>query len=97
VLQRKTEATVSLVNRNDDGVDANTLPLILDPDQLKGGRIFCPTFVNTKYSASVSWLLKSAVPDSTYGASLAGHFRFCVLRPRDCAVSVPRHYSASLW
>ena len=44
VLQRKTEAKVSLIYRNDDGVDATTLPPILDPGQRKGGHIFCPTF-----------------------------------------------------
>ena len=29
--------------------------------------------------------------------SLAGHFRFCMPRPRRCAVFRPRHYSASRW
>ena len=44
VLQRKTEATVSLVYRNDDGVDASTQPPISYPDQQKRGQVFCPGF-----------------------------------------------------
>jgi len=35
---------VSLVYRNDDGVDADTLPPRLFPDQQKQGQVFCPGF-----------------------------------------------------
>jgi hypothetical protein len=45
VLQQKTEAGgVSLVYRNDDGVDASTLPSIPYPDQRKQGHVVCPGF-----------------------------------------------------
>jgi hypothetical protein len=34
--------------------------------------------------------------DPVDAVSLAGNLRFCLRRPHGCAVSVPRHYSASL-
>jgi len=40
ILKRR----VSLIYRNDDGVDASTLPPIIHPDQRKVGHIFCPNF-----------------------------------------------------
>ena len=117
-LQRNTEARVSLVYRNDDGVNASTGSTVVrvdeadsiarQPDRLaKSGAIRLPHFsrissqitwhgaVNTEYPATASWPSESAVPDSTDGASLAWHVGFRMLRPRGCAVSVPRHYSAS--
>jgi hypothetical protein len=44
VLQQNTEAGVSLVYRNDDGVDAVTLSPIPYPDQWKRGQVSCPGF-----------------------------------------------------
>jgi len=44
VLQRKTEAKVSLIYRNDDGVDVSTLSPIPCPDQRKRGHVFSPSF-----------------------------------------------------
>ena len=35
---------VSLVDRNDDGVDISTLPPIPHLDQRKPGQVFCPGF-----------------------------------------------------
>ena len=44
MLQRIAEAGVSLIYRNDDGVDASTLPAIPRPDQQKQGHVFSPGF-----------------------------------------------------
>ena len=44
MLQREAEARVSLVYRNDDGVDANTLPPRPSSDQPKQGQVLCPGF-----------------------------------------------------
>jgi hypothetical protein len=42
-------------------------------------------------------LPKSTLPARADNVSLAGHLQIRTCRPRGCAVSVPRHYSATLW
>ena len=78
VLRRNTEAGVPLVYRNDDGVDARTLPWIPCPDQRKRGHVFCPGFFphfvanrpEYSYQQEVPW--HSILPAQVGGA---GEFR----------------------
>ena len=109
VLQRNTEAGVSLVYRNDDGVDASTLPPIPYPYQRKRGHVFSPGFsrislqiaqecsYQRRYPGTALRLVESMGLETADHLSLAENFRFCLCRPYSCAVSVPRHYSASHW
>lgn len=66
-----------MVYRNDDGVDASTLPPILDPDQRKGGHVFCPGFFphlvanrpECSYKQGEAWHSILSALVSTAGAS----------------------------
>jgi hypothetical protein len=69
-LQRITEAGVSLLYRNDDGVDGSTLPPIPNPDQRKRGHVFCAGFLPNlganrpeySYEQGVPWYSTSLGP-----------------------------------
>ena len=77
-----------------------TLPPIPYPDQWKPGQVFCPGFFphfvanrpECDRQRRIPWY--STSPDRSRRArcapldvSLAGHLRFCLLRPLSCAVS----------
>ncbi len=109
VLQQNAEASLPLVYRNDDGVDAVTLPPITSSGQRKRGQVFCPGFCphfvanrpECRYQQGEAW--HSILP-AQVGA--AGESRSRITRrelvqigqiPRCCWFRAPRHYSASPW
>ena len=106
VLQRNAKAGVSLVYRNDDGVDASTLAPIRYSYQRKRGHVFCPGFsphsvqiaqnavVDKEYPDTAFCLLRSAVRARVDGASLAGN-SWKSARSRAIAGSVRRVTTAA--
>ena len=64
-------------------------------------RIWAPiahnTAINREYPGTALRVVQSPSRCVPTDVSLAGHFRFCIPRPRRCAVSRPRHYSALRW